>query len=185
MRLFVAVSLPATARRALATAITPLRQRHDGLRWVRPVSWHVTLAFLGEVSVGGRLRAVHALQRATASAPPCPVVLSGRLGRFGDRVLWAAVEPHDDNLQTLVDDIRRELEAADLPVDDRPFRAHLTLARGRRGETMPRQRTLTAPGLPCEWSVATVVLMSSRPGQRNGYRNMATWPLRHAAGPAG
>jgi 2'-5' RNA ligase len=182
MRLFVAVDVPATARRALSTAITPLRQRHDGLRWARAASWHITLAFLGEVSVGGRIRAVNALHRATAWATPCPVTLTGRLGRFGDRVLWAALEPDDDSLRMLVDDIRRELEASGLPVDDRPFRAHLTLARGRRGQTMPRQRTLAAPGLPCRWLVATVVLMSSRPGQRNGYRTIATWPLGHAAG---
>jgi hypothetical protein len=37
---------------------------------------------------------------------------------------------------------------------------------------------LTAPGLPCRWSMETVALMSSQPnGQRNGYRTLATWPL--------
>lgn len=180
-RLFVAADIPVAARQALSDAVTGLRVRHDGLRWSRPAGWHVTLAFLGELGVGGRIRSIAALRRATAGAAPCAVTLSGRLGRFGDRVLWAAVEPDDDRLQLLVDRIRRELAAERLPVDDRPFRSHLTLARGRRGQVMPRTRLLTAPGLPCRWSVATVALMASPPnGHRNGYRTVATWPLGSA-----
>jgi RNA 2',3'-cyclic 3'-phosphodiesterase len=177
-RLFVAIDVPMAARQALSDAVTGLRVRHDGLRWSRPAGWHVTLAFLGEVGVGGRIRAISALRRATVGAAPCAVTLSGRLGRFGDRVLWASVEADDDRLPTLVDGIRRELAAAGLPFDDRPFRSHLTLARGRRGQAMPRTRLLTAPGLPCRWSVATVALMASPPnGHGNGYRTVATWPL--------
>lgn len=178
MRLFVAVEVPVVAGQALAAAVAPLRERHDGLRWVRPANWHVTLAFLGEVPVGGRIRAVSALYRATAGARPCPITLSGRLGRFGHRVLWAAVETTGDELQVLADGVRRELGSDGLAIDDRPFRPHLTLARGRRGQTMPRARTLTAPGLPFAWSVSTVALMSSPNGRGNGYRTVATWPLR-------
>jgi 2'-5' RNA ligase len=174
-RLFIAVDVPDAARRALSDAVTPLRVRYDRLRWARPDTWHVTLAFLGDTPVGGRIRAIGALRRATGCAPPCDVTLSGRLGRFGDRVLWAAVEPDDGDLLALIDGIRGELGVAGLPVDDRPFRAHLTLARGRRGQSMPRARMLTAPGLPCRWSVTTVALMSSQP---SGYRTVATWPLR-------
>jgi 2'-5' RNA ligase len=186
-RLFVAIGIPSAARDALSAAVTGLRVRHDELRWSRPAGWHVTLAFLGELDVGGRVRAVTALRRATVGAAPCAVTLSGRLGRFGERVLWAAVEPDDDGLHTLVDGIRRELSAAALPIDDRPFRSHLTLARGRRGQAMPRTRMLTGPGLPCGWAVTTVALMASpRNGQRNGYRTVATWPLSGApAGGAG
>jgi 2'-5' RNA ligase len=176
-RLFVAIEVPPEARHALSGAVTGVRARHEELRWSRPATWHVTLAFLGELGVGGRIRAVTALRRATVSAAHCPVTLSGRLGRFGDRVLWAAVEPDDDRLQKLVDGLRRELVATALPFDDRPFRPHLTLARGRRGQAMPRTRLLTAPGLPCGWSVTTVALMAS-PRNGNGYRTVATWPLR-------
>jgi 2'-5' RNA ligase len=179
MRLFVAVDIPAGARRALSDAVAPLRDRHDELRWTRPATWHLTLAFLGDLSIGGRIRASTALRLATASARSCGITLSGRLGsfrgRYGDRVLWAAVEPVDSSLGMLVDCIRRELKAADVMFDDRPFRAHLTLARGR---VLPRARALTGPGLPCEWEVPDVALMASRSGQTRQYRTVATWPLR-------
>jgi RNA 2',3'-cyclic 3'-phosphodiesterase len=182
MRLFVAIDIPAEARRALSDAVAPLRDRHDELRWTRPASWHLTLAFLGDLPIGGRIRAVTALHLATASAHSCGVTLSGRLGsfrgRYGDRVLWADVEPVDSNLQMLVDCIRHELKAAGVTFDDRPFRAHLTLARSRCGQALPRVRALTGPGLPCQWAVPRVVLMASRVGQASQYRTIATWPLR-------
>lgn len=182
-RLFVAFAVPGGVRDALDGAVAPLRERHDELRWARPASWHVTLAFLGELPVGARIRAVGALHRATRNAPSCPVTLSGRLGRFGHRVLWAAVDSPDAALDTLVTRIRRELASARLPVDDRPFRPHLTLARGHRGLSLPGARIVTAPGLPCTWPVSVVALMaSSSGGRRNGYRTVATWPL--AAGGA-
>ena len=181
MRLFVAIDIPGDVRRVLTDAVTPLRDRHDELRWTRPATWHLTLAFLGDVSIGGRIRATTALRLATRSARPCGVALPGRLGtfrgRFGDRVLWAAIEPEGSGLQMLVDCIRRELKAADVGFDDRPFRPHLTLARGRRGQALPRVRTLTNPGLPCRWAVPTVALMSSQSGQTGQYRTIATWPL--------
>jgi 2'-5' RNA ligase len=177
-RTFVAVEMPSAAVAALTAATTPLRERHTGLRWVRASRWHLTLAFLGEVSIGGRLRALHALWHAARSAAPFEVLLPGRLGRFGERVLWAAVETDDDALVALVATIRQELASVDLPYDDRPFRAHVTLARGRPPTTLPRTRTLTAPGLPYRWPVTAIALMSSDPdGRGNGYRTVATWPL--------
>ena len=56
MRLFVAIDIPDEARRVLSDAVAPLRDRHDGLRWTRPATWHLTLAFLGDLPIGGRIR---------------------------------------------------------------------------------------------------------------------------------
>ena len=180
--MFVAVELPAAAVTALATAITPLRERHSDLRWVRPSRWHLTLAFLGELSIAARMRAQHALQRATAHTPPLEVTLPGRVGRFGNRVLWAAVDTgEDDVLASLVAALRRELSVAGVPYDGRPFRAHVTLARNGGQRRLPRPGLLTAPGLPCTCPVTRVALMASDPGGGNGYRTLATWPLRGGA----
>lgn len=177
-RSFVAVEMPADVVAALTTAITPLRDRHGDLRWVRAARWHLTLAFLGELSSGGRLRALQALWRATRRTGPLEVTLPGRLGRFGERVLWAAIETDDDALAALVATIRQQLAHEGLAYDDRPFRAHVTLARGSSQVLLPRTRTLTAPGLPYRWPVTAIALMSSDPeGQGNGYRTVATWPL--------
>lgn len=180
MRLFVAVAVPAHARAALSVAIAPLRARHGDLRWIPATNWHLTVAFIGRVSVGQRLRAQQAVDAAAHQTRPCAVTLDGTLGRFGHRVLWAAVADDDGGLTELAAAVRGALATVGIVVDDRPFRAHLTLARARRGQRVPRVRSpVTAVGLPARWTVGRVALMASRP-QAGGsvYRDVATWPLR-------
>lgn len=179
MRLFVAVGVPASVREALADAVAPLRATHDELRWTSPDSWHLTLAFLGETSIGARLRAQAALRSATADIGPCEVALTGRLGSFGSRVLWAGVESDDGCLPTLAGRVRDALSQAGLPIDDQPFQGHLTLARARRGRRVPRVATPGhRSGVGIRWRADTVELLSSEPGRR--YRAVATWPVGHA-----
>ena len=49
MRLFVAVVPPDAALAELEDAVAPLREAAPELRWTGAASWHLTLAFLGEV----------------------------------------------------------------------------------------------------------------------------------------
>ena len=181
MRLFFAIAMPEAVRWTLGAGVTALRAHSDEVRWVRPAGWHLTLAFLGDVSVGGRARAQHAMGRAAVNARPCDLSIDGRLGRFGERVLWAAVTSRDGHLEALVGRLRDELAVEGLRVEDRPFQAHLTLARGRRGQRLPSDPALAAPGLPCHWTAARVGLLSSRLGGPGGcYHTLATWPLPYA-----
>lgn len=178
MRLFVAVAVPGPARTALADAVAPLRTAHPDLRWTLPSAWHLTLAFLGSTSTGGRLRAQHAVRRAAATAEPADLAIDGRLGRFGERVLWAGVDDRDGNLATLAGAVRTALADHGLTTDDRTFRVHLTLARGRGGLHLPRDRRVTGKGVPARWTATTVALLASRPGPGGShYRAVATWPL--------
>lgn len=187
-RVFVAVELPAVGAAALHDALVPLRASHPDLRWAHPTRWHVTLVFLGDLSAAEQQRSRQALRRAAGGARPCTVMVSGRVGSFGRRVLWAAVEPCDgaagdrDPLGALAGTVRAELTRAQVAFDDRPFQAHLTVARTRRGTALPRPGQITAPGLPFRWVIHTVALLSSEPAQHGGgYRTIATWPLDEAA----
>jgi 2'-5' RNA ligase len=179
VRLFVALAVPVAVRDVLAEAATPLRRQHPALRWNRTTTWHLTLAFLGETGVGGRLRVQIALQTVARSARPCAIAIDGRLGRFGDRVLWAAVASPDGRLTTLARSVNEALRGIGVRSDDRPFRAHLTLARGGRGQRVPRRPVrLDGPGLPVGWTASTVALMASQLGPDGSrYRTVATWPL--------
>lgn len=49
MRCFIALELPGETKTRLAEAGRRLADRFPGARWVRPESFHITLAFLGEV----------------------------------------------------------------------------------------------------------------------------------------
>ncbi|HEX6257476.1 MAG TPA: RNA 2',3'-cyclic phosphodiesterase [Euzebyales bacterium] len=178
MRLFAAVDVPTGARASLDAAVAPLRDRHDAVRWIPARNWHITLAFLGELTTAQRLRTQVALGMAARASAPCDLTLDGTLGRFGDRVLWAHVV-HDDALTALAAAVRGGVDAAGVTIDPRPFRAHLTIARGRRGRAVPRVGNLGhGTGLPVSWTVATLVLYASRPTSSGSrYRSVAAWPL--------
>src|ERR1700761_4077685 len=102
MRLFVAVVPPPVVLADLVTAVTPHRGEpagHRDLRWAGPEDWHVTLAFLGEVTapVADRLppRLERAAPRAPGRHPPLSLAVAGA-GTFPDRararVLWCGLD---------------------------------------------------------------------------------------------
>src|SRR6202044_1028355 len=64
MRLFVALAPPAGVLDDLDAACAPLRLGREDLRWTSRELWHVTLAFLGEVSEERLDRLVPRLERA-------------------------------------------------------------------------------------------------------------------------
>lgn len=78
MRLFVAAELPEEIREALAETSALLRGRMRG-RYVAPDSFHVTLAFLGEVEQHRVNDACNALERGCADFSAFSVSL-GNLG---------------------------------------------------------------------------------------------------------
>lgn len=99
-----------------------------GGRGVKPENLHFTLRFLGDID-GERALAVAERLKAVEFGP-FDVTLRG-VGTFGrpPRVVWAGVSD-DAPLQGLAAGINRALgEGA-----DKPFAAHLTIARLRRGE---------------------------------------------------
>lgn len=132
-RRFLALPIPAAVRDALSRVLPPT-ERH-AVRWTRPAGWHLTLAFLGDVE-DARVGEVTAAARSGLDGSPLhPTELAtGGLGRFGARVLWVAVDDTPTGaLQTLAGSLRAALTEHGLSVADRPFNAHVTLARaGRR-----------------------------------------------------
>jgi 2'-5' RNA ligase len=130
VRLFVAVWPPAEVVDALAALD---RTAVEGVRWTTPDQWHVTLRFLG--SVESAEPAVAALA-ALAGAPGTVATIDGRPVRLGREVLALQVEGLSD-LAALVGDA---FAGIGRPPEHRPFRGHLTLARGRAVRTLSTSR---------------------------------------------
>jgi RNA 2',3'-cyclic 3'-phosphodiesterase len=130
MRLFVALPVPEPVRTHLDAAVRSLRDAHPGLRWTDAAGWHLTLAFLGEVEALGPV--VDAVAPVAATHRPAALAL-GEAGRFGDRVLWVRiVDEPPGALRELGAGVTAALVDAGFEVDDRPLKAHLTLARRSR-----------------------------------------------------
>ncbi|HVT16304.1 MAG TPA: RNA 2',3'-cyclic phosphodiesterase [Thermoanaerobaculia bacterium] len=135
MRLFVALEIPEPVRREVRRRMAGLRQRLPGARWVDPDVLHLTLLFLGETEPE-RVPALTARLRA-AFAPHAPLEL--RLAGGGTfppgrpaRVAWVGVEAPEAPaaLHSLhADAVRAAVEAVGHQPDERPYQAHVTLAR--------------------------------------------------------
>jgi 2'-5' RNA ligase len=138
-RLFIGLDLPARLARELA-AIDP---RLHGLRWLPARSLHVTLAFLGDVETTAEMSLVRALT--ALDAEPFALTLHG-LTRFGGRgrpaIVAANVPDPPPEIFFLHTAIQTLARTSGLPTDSRPFRPHVTLARGKNCPAAPLQQFL-------------------------------------------
>lgn len=131
MRLFFALDLPERVKESLAA----FQERHKVLRasWIAPSKLHLTLAFLGE-QPGEALPLLQRIGVEVAEGRAAIQLRTAALGGFPRnreaRVLWLGLEPNP-GLEALAADLRSTLEASGVPLDRKPFGAHLTLARFR------------------------------------------------------
>lgn len=113
---------------ALAQTSAMLRESVRG-KYVPPDSFHLTLAFLGEIP-GSRLPALHAaVEEACHGARTCDCTL-GDLGMFGRRnsaTVWQGVE--GECVTALAKSLRASLNTYGFDYDDTKFLPHVTLMR--------------------------------------------------------
>ena len=132
IRTFICIELSAAERERLAVAVGLVRRHRARVSWVAPTNLHLTLAFLGDVDETRVPDAIAAVERATEGRGPIELRL-GDPGAFPSlarpRVLWVGVEGDTPSLEALQTAVAREVEAARLPHDAKPFRPHLTLGR--------------------------------------------------------
>ncbi len=194
-RMFVALVPPKEVVEPLVGAVERLRadqpQLAVALRWAPPESWHITLAFLGEVPASVRPELARQLAQVASEHPPTPVVIAGG-GRFGTRVLFAAVD--EPPLAPLARAVARAARLAGATgLDSRVWRGHLTLATHR--SSRPGGRHTGSPpeaggpdlaplvdglaGISARpWTVTRFALMRSGSAPGPLYETTATWPLK-------
>ena len=157
MRTFVALDLPPDFADGVAGLARQLSAAVEG-HFLPRSTYHLTLAFLGEVDEAQAARAADALDAACANT--APVVLAsdglGKFGRASDATLWLGVAP-DPALQALAERVREELTARDVPFDPKPFRPHITLGRRVRIPKKP----LPPLAFPLPAHARTVTLFKS------------------------
>ena len=165
MRLFLAAELPDELLGQVEELRTSLAAKLDGWRWVRPLSVHLTLRFLGEVAPEADSEARDTWRRVAADARPFRLRLGG-VGRFPangrPRVLWVRVEETSpgDALAALAAALEQAARGLGRDAEVRAFRPHLTRARGRRG-ARPDEPHDAAVGIGTEVRVEALVLYRS------------------------
>jgi 2'-5' RNA ligase len=164
-RLFLGIGLDQDTRSGLQPALEKLHRevQHQALRWVRPEKLHLTLGFLGptpEETLSEIFSAAEGLRK------PSPFRLTfDEIGGFPDlrrpRVLFWGIRTVPE-LADLHEEIRRAL-----PIDDKPFHPHLTLARVSPGSPAVGQAVVRALAeievAPIEQEVTHFSLFESMP----------------------
>lgn len=182
MRLFVALALPSAALDDLDAAFAPYRQGRGDLRWTRRELWHVTLAFLGEVSEESLVRLEPRLERAARRHRAFPLSVSGA-GAFPNparaNVLWSGLAGDRRALAALAATVTAAARRAGAapPDEGRRYRPHLTMARCRMpADVRPIVAALAGYQGP-SWDAEAIYLIRSYLGEDPRYETLGSWPL--------
>ena len=170
LRVFFAVWPDASARDRIATLAHDV-VTHAGGRAPRPENVHLTVAFVGNVE-SNRLAALKDIGASAArSTSPFTLTLD-RLGAFHHAgIAWLGTDALPTKLEDLVFALRNALAAKAFPVEQRMYRAHVTLAR-RCGPVAAVEIA------PITWRVERVTLHASEMSAAGStYRELAAWPL--------
>jgi len=133
IRAFIAIDLPVHIQQELDNISSHLKEmcRSNAIRWVPARNIHLTLKFLGEVSSANLEMLTKLLQNETIRHR-CFEISIGTLGAFPTlrrpRVIWVGVQAPND-LVALQHSIEGETVRLGYIAEERPFSAHLTLAR--------------------------------------------------------
>ncbi|MDY0296283.1 MAG: RNA 2',3'-cyclic phosphodiesterase [Acidobacteriota bacterium] len=140
MRVFIGLQPDGDFLDRLEVEVVPLRREFPDLKWVPPENRHLTLRFLGETPPEKVNRICDHLRSHPPRIPP----LALSIDRFGGfparsdlRVIWAGVAA-SGSLATLHNWLETRLAEAGIAAEERPFHAHITLARSRTPFTYPQ-----------------------------------------------
>ena len=144
MRLFIALPTDAETRTALMAYQRSLRALGLQGSETRPENLHITLAFLGKLPDPAPVIEAMRAVRPSGSLS----LLLDRPGRYVQRdgaLLWLG-PGRDRPVQRLAAALTSELKSRGLPVQERPYQAHITLMRRvKNGDTVPRLPEIRIP----------------------------------------
>ncbi len=177
MRLFVAVTPSAAALDEIATAIDRVRSLAPDLRWTSAAQWHLTLAFLGDVNADRLPELSTRLQRAASRHQPIRLAF-GAAGKFDGRVRWLSVQGDRPALAALAGSAAAAARRSGIPIEDRRYRPHLTLARSSTPVSLTGLVAELGGFSGSAWTAVEVALIQSQLGQGPPrYQTVERWPL--------
>jgi 2'-5' RNA ligase len=158
---------PDVETRARVARATKDAVRRSGGRPVAKDRFHVTVAFLGNLTPAGF--------EIASTVPPIPVgaftLILDTIGAFvSSRTLWLGARSVPPALVELERRLWEALAAKRFMREERIYRPHVTLAR--------RARAVDEEIAPVEWPVTELALVESLPDGRNvHYEPLRSWPL--------
>ncbi len=185
IRAFLAIEPPESILQSVIRLQEKLKMEISGrVSWTRPQGQHLTLKFFGDISTEDVNHIRTAVQNRVA--PGWSLNLSiEKTGVFPDtrkpRVLWCGVTSDVEKLSTLQKQLDSDFAEIGFPREDRPFRAHLTLARIKDprnvsgiSEALTKHNAFIAGEFTCK----ELVLFQSRLTTQGAvYTKLAVFPM--------
>lgn len=134
IRSFIAIDLPESIQKAIGAFQDELRRTGAPVAWVKADRIHLTLKFLGNISVEKVEEIKRALLGVVVGFSPFHLFPSG-CGAFPSlkqmRVIWVGLGGDLDALNRLHQRVEAAMADLGFQPEERPFKAHLTLGRIR------------------------------------------------------
>ncbi|BBA34601.1 putative 2'-5' RNA ligase [Methylocaldum marinum] len=171
LRLFFALWPDEEMRASLARLVDALKQTATG-KWVKPENLHITLVFLGAVNED-RIASVNEVAEGIVAQP-----FELRLDRIEfwkkSGIICLSPTCTPVTLQNLANALTAELKRTGFVTENRPYRAHLTVA--RKGS--PGVLSSRCLDDPICWSVRSFSLVESRTSRMGSlYQVRKIWNL--------
>ncbi|MBQ9065812.1 MAG: RNA 2',3'-cyclic phosphodiesterase [Blautia sp.] len=149
MRLFIAIQLTDSMKKALVGTLHDLKKQGIAGNYVPMQNFHITLAFIGEYNDTAPIKEV------MDSIPVEKARLSfSDFGNFGD-AFYIGIKGNQ-KIKKYASDLRKGLASRGIPCDTAKFEPHVTLIRKQKG---PRPSGIPLP--KADMTVSKVSLMKS------------------------
>lgn len=179
---FWAVRLPDEKKKMMEEQLEARRNLFPFKRWVHPLDYHITLAFLGSVEKEKLPSVIEVVGEGIKGCKSFSLHITG-LGVFGNklspRIFWAAVtsEPQLFALQQIV---YRACQQVGFTLESRSYSPHITLARNWNGPEFDSKRLEEAnpfKEIDTKFKVEEVVLYKTNLDKSPKYEPIATFSL--------
>ena len=185
IRTFIAVSLSSPVLSGIEKSMRTLQTDFEEVRWVEPKNLHVTLKFLGNISLNDLPQLIRTVTQCTSQTDSFDLTFQG-FGVFPNRespkTIWIGCREGSEELIQLAENIDEGLLSLGFPKEARRFSPHLTIGRVKKSiqglSLMPvldeQQNRLFG-----SCSVSEVQIFSSELTRRGPiYDELAVVPLR-------
>lgn len=132
IRCFIAIELSLEIKIALQKIKDELMPKIPNVKWTQPDNIHLTLKFLGHISVNTVESVKTILEDLAKNTKPFTIRLSspGAFPSFGSpRVIWAGIDKGNEESINLAGCIEEKAALIGIEKENRAFHPHLTLAR--------------------------------------------------------
>lgn len=144
-RAFIALELTAQVHQELTRAQNQLKASEADVKWVNPEDIHLTLKFLGNVSLELIAEIKKILEELAREHRAFQLEIKN-LGAFPKieypRVIWAGIAGGSEHSISLAQDLEKRLIKVGFLPEKRPFKPHLTLGRVRSSHKRNQLREL-------------------------------------------